>query len=311
MGNRTALFSRTQPGGVFTIADVQAHPGNVWFVDSGAAGAANSAGAGQNPDVPFATLAYAFSSDSVTNGDVVYVMPGHTEAIASATALVMDIAGVKVVGLGWGTKRPTFTITTAAASTWNVTAASCWIENVLIVSNFLNIAAAITVGADADGLTLKNVEMRDTSVILGALIQVSVAAGVTDITIDGFKHQAIAGGLTAPATNVILCAGAADRFALTNSRIYAFTSAAAVGLSAAASADITIDNVDLLQADTSAGLGIACHNSTTGFVDDVVTVNLKNTVKGVTGTGLSIGPRVYYSNAVNAYAGLFSYTIDS
>jgi len=68
---------------------------------------------------------------------------------------------------------------------------------------------------------------------------------------------------------------------------------------------------DRVNTDTSAGLGIAAHNSTTGFVDNVVTVNLKDTVKGVTGTGLSIGPNVRYSNAVNAYAGLYSYAVDS
>ena len=48
-----------------------------------------------------------------------------------------------------------------------------------------------------------------------------------------------------------------------------------------------------------------------GETDILVVDNLKNGVKGVTGTGLSVGARVNYSNAVNAYAGLFSYTIDS
>jgi len=37
--NRTALFSRNQPGGVFTINDLVNHPGNIWFVDSGDANA--------------------------------------------------------------------------------------------------------------------------------------------------------------------------------------------------------------------------------------------------------------------------------
>lgn len=311
MSNRTALFSRKQPGGVYTIADMQTHPNNVWFVNSGHAAASNTAGFGRNPDAPFATLAYAFSSDSVANGDVIYLMPGHTESISSATAMVMDIAGVKVLGLGWGSKVPTITIDTAAAATWNITAAGMWIENVRIVSNFLNIAAAMTVSAAGDYLTLKDVEFRNTSVILGALIQVSIAAACTDVTIDGFKFAEVAGGLTAAATNVIKCAGAADRFSLTNSRIYAHCSGAPVDLSTAASVDITLENIRLINTETGAGLGIACHNSTTGLVEDITTVNLKNGVKGVTGTGLSVGARVNYSNAVNAYAGLFSYTIDS
>lgn len=106
MANRTALFSRHQPGGVFTVQDVKDHPVNVWFVDSAAAGAGDTLGHGQNPDIPFATLGYAFSSDLVAAGDVVYVMPGHSQTLAAA--ITMDIAGVRVVGLGDGNKRPTF-----------------------------------------------------------------------------------------------------------------------------------------------------------------------------------------------------------
>jgi hypothetical protein len=225
--------------------------------------------------------------------------------------LVCDVAGQRIVGLGTGLRRPKVTLTTHVGATWNVTAADVYIENFLVVGNFLNIASAFTIAATADGLTLENIETRDTSAVLGALVQISIAALCTDVTINNYKHLTFAGGLTAAATNVILCAGAADRFRLTNSQIYAHTSAAPVALSAGASADIYINEVDLTNTDTSAGLGIACHNNTKGFVDNVVTVNLKDTVKGVTGTGLWIGPNVRYSNAAGAYAALYSYSADS
>jgi hypothetical protein len=221
------------------------------------------------------------------------------------------VAGQQVIGIGRGALVPKITLTTHVAATWNVSAANVYIENFQLVGNFLNIAAAMTVAATATGLTLKNVTTKDTSVILGALIQISLAALASDVTIDGYKHFGVAGGLTAPATNVIKAVGAADRFTLTNSVIRTHCSAAPVALSAAASADIYINEVDLLNTDTSAGLGIGAHNSTTGFVDNVVTVNLKNGVAGVTGTGLSIGPNVRYSNAVGAYAALYSYAADS
>lgn len=307
----TKLFVRQQPGGMFAVTDRSVAPsGDVFWVCSGTG--TDAAGYGRNPDAPFATLDYAVGNCTASKGDIIYLMPGHAENIASATALVMDIAGVMVIGLGSGTLRPTITMTTATTATWNVTAANCWIENVLVVSNFLNVAAAMTVGALADGLTLKNVEFRNTSVVLGALIQISIAAACSDVTIDDMRFiEVAAAGLTAPATNVILCAGAVDRFTFINSRIYCFCTAAPVALSAGASVDVTIENIRLINNETGAGLGIACHNSTTGMVEDVTTVNLKNTVKGVTGTGLAVGARVNYSNALNAYAGLFSYTIDS
>lgn len=306
----TKLFARNQPGGFFAVTDRSFVPsGSIFWVDSTTG--TDGAGYGRNPDAPVATLDYAIGLCTSSRGDVIYLMPGHAENIASATGCVLDIAGVSVIGLGGGLLRPTLTLTTHVGATVSVTAASCTIENVVVVGNFLNITAAITVAATADGLTLRNVETRDTSAVLGALIQISIAAACTDVTIDGYKHLTFAGGLTAAATNVILCAGAADRFTLKNSRIYAHTSAAPVALSAAASADVLIENVYLKNTDTSAGLGIAAHNSTTGYIQNVSVTNLKNNVVGVTGTGLAVGDSVKYSNALGAYAGIVCYAVDS
>jgi hypothetical protein len=311
----TKLFSRTQPGGFFAVTDREYVPsGSIFWVGSTVTAASDAAGFGRNPDAPFATLKYALSSDVCTAsaGDVIYLLPGHAEAITGATAAtspIMDIAGVKVVGLGSGSLIPTFTLTTAAAATLAISAANCWLENVKFVGNFLNIASTMTI--TAGGLTLKNLKFRDTSVILGALIQISIATGCHDITIDGLDFIGISAGLTAAATNCILAAGTYDRLTIINSRFYGFTLAAMVSLSTGIGYDITLENIRLMQYETAAGLGIACHNTSTGFVENVIGVNLSNTVKPVTGTGLAVGANVRYSNAVNAYAGLYCYTVDS
>lgn len=156
----SALFSRRQPGGVYTVADIVDVPGDVFFVDSAATGASNAATHGTTPDTPFATLAYAFSSDRVTSGDVVYVMPGHAETVDAAGDITMDIAGVRVVGLGRGSSRPTFTWSTATAATWLITAANVSVENVLITcTGAADFASAITVTA-AD-VALTDIEIRD------------------------------------------------------------------------------------------------------------------------------------------------------
>lgn len=309
MANRTALFSQKQSGGVFTVSELQQHPGNIWFVDSGATNKSDTAGYGQNPDAPFATLDYAIGNCTASNGDVIYLMPGHAENIASATGCVFDIAGVKVIGLGHGNLRPTLSVT-AAAGTISITAANVWIENVLVVGNFLNIVSTFTVAGTADGLTIKDVETRDTSAVLGALIQFSLATGLTEVTFDGYVHRN-GTTLTAPATNVIKAAGTYDRLTMVNCDIQCFTTAAAVELSTAAGKDCLFINNRLIQYETGAGLGYALHNSSTGFVDEFVGINLKNAVKAFTGTGVAVGPHCWYSNAVNAYAGLFNYTIDS
>lgn len=282
MANRTALFSNAQPGGVVTISDFQSHPGSIFFVH--ATTGTNGAGYGQNPDAPVATLDYAIGLCTASKGDTIYLMPGHAENIANATGCAIDVAGVRIIGLGQGALRPTLTITTATTATIAVSAANVWIENVLIVSNFLNIAAAMTVAATADGLTLKNVEMNDTSVILGALIQVTIAAACTDVTIDGFRHSVIANaGLTAAATNVILCEGAADRFLMRRSYIHAYTSAGAVALAAAASRGVMLHDNFIVNEDTSAGLCISTNAATTGGIFRNFVAGTKNNTQTISG----------------------------
>ena len=281
--------------------------GNIRFVGSAVSGATDDAAHGKSPARPYATIDYAVGKVG-TNGTI-YVLPGHAENLASATACVLDVAGIKIIGLGSGLLRPTLSIT-AAAGTISITAANVWLENLLIVGNFLNIVTAFTVAGTADGLTIKDVETRDTSAILGALIQFSFATGITNVTFDGYIHRN-GTTLTAPATNVIVFAGTYDRLTIKNTDIQCFTSAAAVAGSAGIGKDCLFLDNRLIQYETGAGLGYALHNSSTGFVDRFVGVNLKNTVKPFTGTGVAVGPNVVYSNAVNAYAGLFWYTVDS
>jgi hypothetical protein len=104
MANRTPLFNRVQPGGVFTISDVVNHPGDIWWVDYTTG--VDGAGYGQNPDAPCKTINYAYDLATASKGDVIYVMPGHEETIMNATTLVADKAGISIIGLGRGMNRP-------------------------------------------------------------------------------------------------------------------------------------------------------------------------------------------------------------
>jgi len=149
MAARTALFSRNQPGGVFTIDDAAEHPGDIYFVDSTHAAATNAVGGGKSPDKPLATLDYAIGLCTASKGDVIYLMPGHAE---TTTAIALDVAGVRIIGLGWGRIRPTLTADTTAGSLLTVSAANCEIHNVRFVGAasgnlaLLDLAAADFVG---------------------------------------------------------------------------------------------------------------------------------------------------------------------
>lgn len=154
---RTELFSRTQPGGVFTIADLEQHPNDIFFVNS--ATGTNGAGYGQNPDSPVATIDYAIGLCTASKGDVIYVMPGHAETISAAAGIAVDVAGVSIIGLGLGSLKPTVTFGTSTAADINVSAANVRIKNLRLVNdidslvNFLDLDADWFVGEDLDFVT--------------------------------------------------------------------------------------------------------------------------------------------------------------
>lgn len=134
-GAKTALFSRKQSGGVFVFTDESATTGNIFFVDSGATEAADSTKNGGNPDFPFATIDYAVSQCTASNGDRIYVMPGHAEAVVEAAGLDFDKAGIEVIGIGVGTSRPTITLGTAVAATVEIGAVDVVLRNLRFVSD--------------------------------------------------------------------------------------------------------------------------------------------------------------------------------
>ena len=152
----TALFSRKQSGGVYTVQDIREHPGQIFFVDSGHADAEDSVGAGKNPDKPLATIDYAIGLCTANNGDVIYVMPGHTETISGAAGIDLDVAGVSIIGLGRGVDRPTITHS-AVASTLHMDAPSCRISNLLFTPSA---AATIIVDIDKTDCQVDNCEFR-------------------------------------------------------------------------------------------------------------------------------------------------------
>lgn len=156
---RTALFSRSQPGGVYTISDIEAHPGEIFFVDSGHAAASDAAGNGKNPDKPFATIDYAVGNCTANNGDVIYVMPGHTETLSDAGQLVFDVAGIKVIGLGHGESRPKIVHGTATDADVDITGASTYLKNLVFCADFADVAVSIDL--DATDCTFEDCEWRD------------------------------------------------------------------------------------------------------------------------------------------------------
>lgn len=165
------------PGGFnnVTIRGVpitQSHPGQVYWLSNATPTLPGQVGGSDgNPgtfNAPFSTLEYAISRCTANRGDIIFIKPGHAETISSATALSFDVASVAIVGLGAGTKRPTFTLDTAATTTIAVSADNVSISNCRFIGNFLSITSCFTVAAAAY-FTIDNCAFTDTSAILGFL----------------------------------------------------------------------------------------------------------------------------------------------
>lgn len=120
---------------------------------------------GVDPDgVPrfHSTIAGALSRCTANAGDMIVVLPGHTETISSATGLQLNVAGVNIFGLGRGSNRPTLTLDTATTATIAVSAANIKLDGFIYVANYADIVSLFTL-ANAPDFSISNYEVRDTA----------------------------------------------------------------------------------------------------------------------------------------------------
>lgn len=197
------------------------NPGKVfWLNNSSVLAPGGIAGSDANPGTytkPFSTLAGAIANTAVlaSSGAIICVMPGHAESVSSATALNLSKAGIAIVGLGYGTLRPTFTLDTANTATITVSANNVAIQNCVFVANFLAIAALFTL-TTAKSFTLDNCEIRDTSSVLNFINLVSTSA--TTAANDGLSitRTNYFGLATSGAVKFVSFLGTQDRVTITD-----------------------------------------------------------------------------------------------
>lgn len=128
--------------------------GNEWYVDSGV-----DSTSGYSPEAAFGTLDEAVNAATASNGDIIYCAEGHTETKAATGALAtMDVAGVRVVGMGHGNQRPTFVFDHTGANI-PVSAADVSFENCIFKASTGDITRCFDV--TAAGFTLKGCTFVD------------------------------------------------------------------------------------------------------------------------------------------------------
>lgn len=171
---------QTNPGKVFWVSNA-----DVLLDDGNSVAGVDQAGGGTYQR-PFRTLDFAIGQCTASRGDIIMVMPGYTQTITLATEIVMDVAGIAVIGMGVGSLRPTITFGAAAANI-PVTAANMSFVNMLCVNNFADVASNFTATGTATptDMTIEGCEFRDTSSILNALAVVT--GNATANSMDGLS----------------------------------------------------------------------------------------------------------------------------
>ena len=295
--SRSSLVSQSI-GGQLVITDMGVSTGRRFYVDSGSATGSDGGGSGRNPESPKLTLDEPFTDAIVTasNGDIIYCMPGHAENLAADSTVDMDIAGVKVIGIGEGAARPTFTCTVTTGD-FKLAAASSVIENLLFLNDIDNSTGLLEVSA-ADCKIL-DCEFResDAAKFADMLILTTAAADRLEI-----GRCSIIGNTADGAVSAISLIGA-DGAHIHDCWIYGDFSTANIDFATTLSALVSVHDCTLWNDDATAG-GDAIQvikdsaTSSTGIIGPnvfcFVNLNAANITGAISGATFTIDQRGTY-----------------
>jgi len=302
--NWTALFSRQQVGGYFVAQNMFEHPNNIWFVHS--VSGTDGVGYGRSPAAPFATLDYGISHAAVEDGDTFVLLPMHVENLAADSAVDVDVSNLKIIGLGWGGNRPTFTAT-AIAGDFKLAASCGWLENILFLSGIDATTGLLEVSA-ADW-TIYNCEFRDS------------VGQATDmlITVDGadrlhIKDCTFTMAAAAGANSAIALDGSDDCH-IEGCAIYGNFAVGAIDLRTTASNRVNIHDCKIWTENAADIAIVDTITASTGWVGPNLYImlqdNAANITTAVTGATFHMMDPVYICNLAGEKAMLSNWTASS
>ena len=246
-----AELNSSTTGAVFYVGSL-AVPGGVVGV--------NSPEIGGRPQQPFATIDYAVGQCTANRGDVIYVLPGHSETIVSATSLVVDVAGVQIIGLGRGVNRPYLDFDNTAGSI--ELDAACRLSNVVLRASVS--AVVVGVNVDANDVEIDNVETtwEATGDDFAIMIDVTAFDRCTIRNCKLYTEPATAGAVTG-----ILLVDAHNTRIIENEIIGQWSNAPINGATTLSNECIIKGNL-IYNSDTTTNNGIEIVVATTGILAD-------------------------------------------
>lgn len=187
--------------------------GSYFFVDSSTGLSGNT---GKTADVPLATVDQAINKCTANKGDVIVVMPNHSETLSGAGSITCDVAGVTIVGVGSKGQRPAFSLT-ATASSIVVSAADVTWRNCTFSSGIAELVLVFDVtGA---GLTIDHCAVTPTGTSMINFLTAATLANYLTISNGDFVTTAIP-----TADNYFIHLVGTDNFVLANNHFQVLTS---------------------------------------------------------------------------------------
>lgn len=215
--------------------------------------------------VVYPTIKLALAGCLANRGDVILVMPGHTESLANATDLAVNIAGVSIIGLGQGNLRPVITLGTAITANIPVTGANTQISNLIIDgTGFDAVTSMVTV--TAPGVRIRN----NTFITANATNQVGVVLTTSALAVNfTFDGNTVIGTADAGTTNGLQLVGG-DDMTITNNYFYGAytTSLGPINQITTAGLRMLIKGNTLVNATASSTKAIVLVAGSTGVIQD-------------------------------------------
>ena len=259
-------------------------PGKVWFVHY----TNGSNGNKGTKDKPLKTLDYAIGRCTANKGDIIFLLPGHAETISAAGTITCDVAGVNIMGLGFGSLRPTFTWS-ATASTWLVTAANVTIQNIVCTVSIDSVVLGFDISAA--GCTLDAVDYQEAS-SKQMLIFINTAATANYLTIKNCYHVQAAAG-SAKWIDLV----GADWARIENNHFHVSASTHILGGTTTESLEILVKNNTFVNPADAATIVLLAN--TTGFVTGNCSGGAKSSQTAMHALASAYGGMNYVTNAAN------------
>jgi hypothetical protein len=239
-------------------------------------------------DSPFATIDYAIGQCVANRGDIIFVKPGHAEAV-TVSSIACDVAGVSIIGLGSGAMKPTLTFG-ATDSRINVTAANCTWKNFRWTAGVADIVTAVLHATAAQNTQYIDIEFTASAAFNFINCYTLGAANISDGC--RWERNYLR---TADTGQLALCVTAAAHDDLKFYSNYVVHAAAAAGLLTAAAVnllglDVRRNFVQTGQTDGSVGvLVITTSTASSGAIVD----NDMKTADAAANVAIPIASKVY------------------